>query len=210
MGKRPQELLIHDWQSLEEGETIRVACSHWKCQGKNDAFTITRILEGCIYNCYRCSTNGAIFTGSSPRVAQQKLKVIRDARRNKIGSVHNNVVLPNDFIHMVSHDKRVPAAAYAWIYQYELTDTDIFKYNIGYAHGLQRVVIPIYDVIRMKNGADGFKLVGWQGRDVFYDRNKALFKKGILKKNPMKYYTEISSKIIGYNNKYISIKFSLN
>ena len=203
MPKHPQELDIHDWQSLDEGETIRVACSHWKCQGKSNAFTITRTLDGCVYNCYRCDTHSAIFMSSSPASAQRKLKEIRDARKLK-GKLKfgndNRVYLPRDFINLVTHDKSIPPQAYAWIYKYELNDDDIYKYNIGYAYRIQRVVVPIYDVIRLYNGDLGYKLVGWQGRDIFYDRNVELYKRGILKRPPMRYYIEGNSKLIDYQN----------
>ena len=204
--KHPQELDIHDWQSLSEFETFRVACSHWKCDGKKDAFTITRTIDGCVYNCYRCGTSGAIFMGSSPQMAQQKLKDIRNDRKNKSDTLYNNVVLPNDFVHMITHDKSIPSSAYAWLYQYELTDTDIYTYNIGYAYRLQRVIIPIYDTIRLGSGDKGYKLIGWQGRDVFYNRNQQLYTKGILKRPPMRYYIEVDSN--KYNNNNIKIKYN--
>jgi len=198
--KHPEELNIHDWQSLDEGQTIRVNCSHWKCQNKKAAFTITRTFDGCVYNCYRCGITGGIYTGSTPTSAIKKLRKLRYDRKNNSVSIHNNVVLPNDFIHMVTHDKLIPAAAYAWIYQYELNDDDIFKYNIGYAHKLQRVVIPIYDIIRLASGDTGYKLIGWQGRDIYYKHNKELYNNNIIKYQPIKYYTEITSK--SNNNQY--------
>jgi len=206
MQSNPTELDIHNWQDLSERETLRVSCSHWKCQGKKAAFTITRTFDGCVYNCYRCGTTGAVHFGSTPAMAQRKLKEIRDGRKNKGDGVHFHVVLPNDFLHMVEHNKSIPAAAYAWLYQYEISDDDMYTYNIGYSPSLQRVVVPIYDTIRLISGDIGYKLTGWQGRDIYYKRNKDLYKKGVIKREPMKYYTEVNTKIHNniYNNNIIN------
>ena len=208
MSRHPQELDINDWQSLHEGETIRVACSHWKCQGKSNAFTITRTYDGCVYNCYRCGTTSAIHLGSSPSSAQRKLKQLRQQRRNADPDDFV-VALPNDFIPMITHHKDIPPQAYGWIYKYELTDDDIYKHHIGYAPNIQRVVVPIFDVIRLANGLQAHKLVAWQGRDIFYDRNLTLFDKGILKRKPMRYYTESKSNIHHYNNKIMNNKIRI-
>ncbi len=193
--KHPQELDINDWQSLDEGDTIRVACSHWKCQGKSNAFTITRTFDGCIYNCYRCGTSSAVHLGSSPAAASRKLKQLRQQRTTADPQKYV-VALPSDFQPMITHNKDIPPQAYAWIYQYELDDDDIYKFNIGYSSRIQRVVVPIYDVITLKNGLSGWKLIGWQGRDVFYARNLELFNRGLLKHRPIRYYTEANSKLI--------------
>jgi len=189
--KHPEELTIHDWQGISEGDTIRVACSHYLCNGKKDAFTITRTLDGCVYNCYRCGTTGAIYLSSSPNRALQKLKGLQHGNINTSGKTRR-VVLPMDFVSMVHHS-RIPPNAYAWLYKYELDDNDIYNFNIGWSNRIQRVVIPVYSAV------PPFKLVAWQGRDVFYDRNKLLFKRGIMKHAPIKYYTEVDTPI--YNIK---------
>lgn len=204
MGKHPEELDIHDWQTMNEGETTRVYCSHWKCQGKKAAFTITRTLDGCVYNCYRCGTSGGIYRGSSPNVALRKLKELRDGRKSQHRSSNVLVQLPFDFVPCFTHNRSIPPQAFAWIYQYELTDMDMYTYNIGFSSRFQRVIIPIYDTIKMDSGAIGYKLIAWQGRDVFYKRNKELFKVGVLKKDPIKYYTEYNNTI--YNNIYSNNK----
>ena len=182
----PEPLLINDWESLEEGETIRVHCSHALCEDKNDAFTITRILGGCIYHCYRCGTSGAIFKGSNPSEALRRVKQLRNARHNRICNSVScvSVSLPNDFIPLVTFDKRIPPHAYAWFYKYELQEEDLDTYYIGYSPKTERAIIPIY--------VDN-KLIAWQGRDVYYKRNLELYNKKILKNKPLKYYTEYIS-----------------
>lgn len=210
MAKHPIELQQHDWQSLDEHETLRVNCSHWKCDGKKKAFTITRTIDGCVYNCYRCGTSGAIFMGSSPQAAQRKLHYLKSKKKFKIDWPYNSTVfLPFDFIPMHSQDKSIPPQAYAWLYQHELNDDDMFKHNIGWTFRLQRVVFPIYQ--EEYRVGQFVSLIGWQGRDVFYDRNCELFKRGLLKHQPLKYYTEINTQI--YQNKSIndkSLKYNNN
>jgi hypothetical protein len=111
------------------------------------------------------------------------------------------VVLPADFNSLLNDDDKVPDHAHAWLYQYELNDADIFTYNIGYSHKLERVIIPVYE---------NNKLIAWQGRDIYYRRNKELFKKGILKKPPLKYYTEYNPYSSVYNNNINNTKLYYN
>lgn len=209
MKKHPIELQEHDWQSLDEQVTLRVPCSHWKCQSKKAAFTITRTLDGCVYNCYRCGTTGAIFMGSSPQSAQRKLSQLRNSKDFKTKQ-HMYISLPTDFIPMHMHDKSIPPQAYAWLYQYELNDDDMYKRYIGWTYRLQRVVFPIYYTY---SNSSFTSLMAWQGRDVFYDRNTKLYNKGVLKNPPLRYYTEIETKLIFPNNRSIkdrSLKYNNN
>ncbi len=200
--KHPQELDINDWESLREGETIRTSCGHWKCEDKNDAFTITRIIGGCVYNCYRCGTSGAVFKGSSPTQARKRIDRLRNSRHNgnDVGSAaHSIITLPRDFIPLVTHDTTIPPHAYAWFYRYELDSDDFDDYYIGYSKKLERAIIPIYE---------DDKLIAWQGRDIYYNRNTLLYNKGIIKKKPLKYYTEYNGKTklyfkINNNSQYI-------
>jgi hypothetical protein len=71
------------------------------------------------------------------------------------------VELPWDFQPMVQKPNRIPPKAYAWLYQYELDDTDLCTYNIGFSNKLQRVILPIYH---------GYTLIGWVGRDIHYKK----------------------------------------
>lgn len=194
--KHPNDVLQYDWESLDEGETARIHCSHWKCEDKKDALTITRVLGGCIYNCYRCGTSGGIFKGSSPTEAAKRLRLLRENRHSCTDSNTDcvyRVALPPDTIAMCLEDDTIPPHAYAWLYQYELNEDDFFEYNIGYSPKLERIIIPFY--------YDN-KLVGWQGRDAYASRNKLLYEKGVIKNKPLKWYTE-------YNNKEIKLYYKL-
>ena len=181
--KHPDPVLENDWESLDEGETIRVHCNHPTCEDKNDAFTITRILGGCIYNCYRCGTSGSVFKGSNPKEAISRIDAIRNKRyiNAKSNAARHRVQLPRDHIPLVTYDKAIPPHAHAYLYQYELDDEDFDKYYISYSPKLERIIYPIYD---------NTKLIAWQGRDIYYNRNLELFNKGFLKRKPLKYYTE--------------------
>ena len=198
MKKHPEPLFINDWESLVIGDTLRVPCDHWRCLGKKDAFTITRVLNGCVYNCYRCGQSGAIFKGSSPDVARERIRTLRGERRSCYGedtSCHP-VALPADHKPLVTYDKEIPPHAHAWLYAYELNDTDMDTYYVSYSPKLQRVILPIYN---------NNKLIAWQGRDIYYNINKNLFEKGILKNKPLKYYTEYNPKLNSNLNLYYNI-----
>jgi hypothetical protein len=84
------------------------------------------------------------------------------------------------------------------VYKYELTDDDIYQYNIGYSPRIERTIFPIYE--------DG-KLIAWQGRDIYYQRNKSLYLSGKLERSPLKYYTEYNNKY--YKNNNIKLYFKI-
>jgi hypothetical protein len=206
--KHPREVMECDWQSLDEGETVRIRCKSDTCRDKiKAALTVTRTLEGAIYNCYRCGLPGyplAIFQGSNPSTARRKIEEIRNGRRKMVSNDNNyRVTLPRDFTLLVdpNQSKHIPAAAYAWLYKYELTDDDIYEYNIGYSARLDRVIIPIYD---------NDKLIAWQGRDINYTRNKELHKRGILNKSPLKYYMEYNKYTNNNNKLYFKLNYKHN
>jgi 5S rRNA maturation endonuclease (ribonuclease M5) len=184
--KHPIELYDNDWESLNEGETIRVSCSHPRCREKlANAFTITRVYNGCVYNCYRCGTSGAVYKGSTPNQAQNVLDRIKKKQQGikSNRSVDDYIIcLPNDFLPLVLHDKSVPSEAYSWFYLYELGDTDLYFFNVGYSKKLERTIVPIY--------SNNHRLIAWQGRDIYYERNVKLFERKIINKKPLKYYTE--------------------
>jgi hypothetical protein len=204
--RTPRVVREYDWESLEEGETKRLHCDSPKCEGKvGKALTITRTSTGCIYNCYRCGlpgSPGVIGTVSNPSQALRRIKEMRNERH-----AHNNdsdyiLGLPYDFINLLEaqmNNVQVPAQAYAWIYKYELDDDDIYNYNIGYSSKLERVIIPIYN---------NTELIAWQGRDIYYNKNKELFKNNKLDKIPLKYYTEYNK--YKYNNNKIYFKILNN
>jgi hypothetical protein len=197
--KHPSQVLNSGWQDAVQGDTIRINCDSPQCEDKiNPALTITRTSDGCVYNCYRCGRSGAIKTHRSPGQALNKIKELRDERRTFVDNPNlYTLALPKDFTNLIATTSNdIPAGAYAWIYKYELSNRDIWEYNIGYSKQLERVIIPIYE----KNKDNLYKLIAWQGRDVFYDKNVKLYETGKLKRKPLKYYTEYL-KEINYNNK---------
>ena len=189
--KHPQELDINDWRSLDVGETMRVPCSHWRCDGKNSAFTITRTHSGCVYHCYRCGTKGYINTLNLSD-AQKKIKEYYTKHKHNQDDINYKIKLPKDFKNMAVHTENIPPQAYAWLYKYEISNNDIYKFNIGYSDKYKKVIIPIYNVIRLQSGNIGYEMVGWQGRDIFYNENCKLFENGVLKNPPQRYYTIVN------------------
>ena len=195
----PNPVQDNNWQDLNEGETIRVHCDHWKCEDKHDAFTITKIIGGCVFNCYRCGTSGIYTVGSNPREAISRVNQLRDHRTNcqNTNSCNYTIHLPDDHIPLVTHDKAIPAQAYGWLYRYELDDEDFDAHYISYSPKLERVIVPIWQ---------DHKLLAWQGRDINYNKNILLYNNKYLKHKPLKYYTEYNSSI--NNNK--KLYFILN
>jgi hypothetical protein len=201
--KHPRDVIETDWQSLDEGDTLRIHCSSNTCRDKiGKALTITRTSTGCIYNCYRCGLvgfPGVIGISSNPTQALRRIKEIRNGRKNSSHNDNNySISLPHDFINLIQGEQ-IPPQAHAWIYKYELDDDDIYKYNIGYSYKLERVILPIYN---------NTELMAWQGRDIYYKRNKELFKEGKIKRSPLKYYTEYNK--FKYNNNKIYFKLYNN
>jgi hypothetical protein len=201
MGRHPRDVIEYDWESLDEGDTIRIHCSSNTCRDKiGKALTITRTSTGCIYNCYRCGLEGypgVIGISSNPSQALRRIKEIRNERKHCNNHNDNySISLPRDFINLLI-GTNIPPQAHAWVYKYELDDNDISTYNIGYSYKLERVILPIYN---------NTELMAWQGRDIYYKRNKELFKQGKIKRSPLKYYTEYNK--YKYNNN--KIYFKLN
>lgn len=199
--KHPPELKLHDWESLAEGDTLRVACSHPNCEGKKDAFTITKIIGGCVYNCYRCGTSGIFTRSSNPAASREYLRRLRLRRHNKSGNAQDstwNITLPNDYVPLISFGQIIPHQALALVYRYELDDNDMATWKMGYSPKLERLIIPIY-----KGGI----LQAWEGKDIYYKRNKQLYEMGHLKRPPMKVYTEA---IRGHKPKFFIYEFGCN
>lgn len=197
--KRPKELDEHDWEALEEGETIRVHCSHWKCEDKNDAFTITRTFDGCVYNCYRCGTSGVLRRSSNPHSALARIRALRGVRHKQIVEGNMNISLPGDFIPLITGSKLIPPQAYAWLYQYEIDEDDFFDFNIGYSPKLERLIFPFYK---------DDKLIAWQGRNVqTFNKNTNMYKSN---KDILKWYTEYKDKTNTLYFKISKSEISLN
>lgn len=162
--RHPDEVLELDPDSLTMGRPIRF--NHMECSShKHDkTLSVTRVHDGLMYHCYRCGMRGKKRTTMSPYDAQCYLD---DRVKTRNGDIERRIELPSDFWPMCLKPNRIPAKAYAWLYKYELEDSDLCTYNIGFSERIQRVVLPIYH---------DTELIGWVGRDINY-KNGSTYQK---------------------------------
>lgn len=154
----PDELRDYDIDSLEVGQGLRLRHDECSANHYDKTLSITRHPDGLMYHCYRCGVKGFISTSLDPWSASRYLKRRKAEKANSDPDV---IELPWDFEPMCQKPNKVPSKAYAWLYQYELDDSDLCTYNIGFSNKLQRVIMPIYR---------GFTLIGWIGRDIHYKK----------------------------------------
>lgn len=175
----PKQIKDFDENTLNIEETIKVNCLQLGCQDRlAPALSITRVEDGVIYYCYRCNVKGKRIIGHTPNSVSNYIK-----NRKEIRSINNKrkVTLPADFTPLAHNFNTIPAKAYAWLYQYELDQADLYRFNIGYSSKLDGVVFPIYY---------DYKLIAYQSRYINYSYNKD--------KRELKYYTESSVKQLYY------------
>lgn len=142
----------YDWESLSVGATARIHCSSPECDHKLDSLTITRIPEGCIFNCFRCSVRGKRTLYSSPSQAFNKLKHLGGYKTNTITHTDPNTkfVLPYDSMNLGYYDSqnigyKVPSYIWSYLFKFNLTLQDCVNYNIQYSRKLDGIIFPIYD-----------------------------------------------------------------
>lgn len=160
MKHHPNEVQSYDTDSLALNQRIRV--KHEECSGHkyDKTLSITRVNEGLLYYCYRCGVRGIRFIGMNPANAKRYLQ------KHIKNSIANDVVeLPDDFWPLCQKPNSIPNKAYAWLYKYELDDSDLCEYNIGFSNKSQLVVIPIYNFISSE-------LIGYVGRNINHKYNK--------------------------------------
>lgn len=136
------------------GQQVRI--NHDACPAGRDTkqrLFIKRAFRKVLAYCHNCGGHHVRGTGKG---GVREAEVIREllAKDERETRSASEVLLPADI-------KYNPAAwpddARAWLYQYDIDDTDIAEYSIGYSESWGRVILPVY--------ASG-KCVFWQGRQI--------------------------------------------
>lgn len=112
---------------------------------KDAGLVVTRYEDGWVWFCHRCRQGGRKRLNS---LAPSRLLSFLQST-NLISKGPADVCLPKDYT------VDIPPAGLAWLYQYEINDAEILRYDIGYSPASHRVIFPVYQ--------DG-KLVFWIGR----------------------------------------------
>lgn len=134
---------------------------------KDAGLVVTRYSDGWVWFCHRCRKGGRKRLNS---LAPSRLLSFLQAA-SLVDKINAEVQLPRDY------STEIPPAGLAWLYQYDITEAEILKYDIGYSPASHRVIFPVYN-----NG----KLVFWIGRLVGQQPTN---------ENP-KYFSPISKKDI--------------
>lgn len=135
------------------GQQINV--NHDECPAGRDTrqrLYIKRTPEAVLAYCHNC--NGHLVERTHNKVRPMALleKLIREGEATEL--IQQEVKMPDD---ATSLPHEWPPEALAWVYQYNLDDTDILRHGISYSPSWGRVILPVYD---------GGKLIFWQGRRV--------------------------------------------
>jgi hypothetical protein len=136
---------------MGDGETVKLNCDSDECAHRTrPALSLSRRFDGAVYYCFRCGVYGRISTNSTPGHAKSILRRLNGSRHpvNTTGKLS----LPVDFVNLVLMDSKSlqTSKVRSWIYQYELDDTDIVHYNIGYSALNDAIIFPIYYNINSK------------------------------------------------------------
>lgn len=152
--------IVHPYR--EDG----TVCSKGTASGA-EACGIWRKENGWYVHCFRCGFAGFYADGyGSPDQVKRKLERIKaEPQYESLAKVQ----LPEDFKPMQSVDSPIPMNAWRWLWDAGLEDADILKYEIGYSHAYDRVIIPCraYGFLTPSQSYT-HKLMGWIGREVKY------------------------------------------
>jgi len=141
---------------LNQSRRIR----HMECSAnKSEAMNVTRIGNGWYYNCFRCGFAG--FYPDETATAESAAKELDALSAREVMKSTPQIDLPSDFVKMRENpsEEGVPYSGYNWLWQYNLDEYDMKKFNIGWSDDHNRCIIPVYEYL------DGRKLIGWVGRD---------------------------------------------
>lgn len=142
-------------------------CSAHKTGASKEACGLYRKSTGWYVHCFRCGFSSFFSDGwGDPVSVKKKLERIKSEPAYESLPV---VSLPEDMIPMQSVDSPIPYEAWQWLWDAGLEDSDIRRYEIGYSHAYDRVIIPCraYGILS-PSGSFVHKLMGWIGREVKY------------------------------------------
>lgn len=136
-------------------------------QGHTGNLYVKRVEDGYVFTCFSC---GSAFSGFQPiKTSSNHQTLNRLSNKSYNESLEKTCTLPLDF----SLD--IPKQGVRWLKQYNITESEINEFNIGYSAKYNVVIIPI------RNNWFHNRLSGWQGRNLAFDPKK---------KGSVKYHTE--------------------
>ena len=144
---------VKDSIPTEMGKQVRI--NHTACPAGRDTrarLYIKRTASVVLCYCHNCE-GSLVLSKARTMLPPQEMRAVLE-KMEKEHATSTEVVLPDDTKEDVT---AWPDEARAWFYQYELDDTDIARYRIGWSDSLQRIILPVYE--------EG-KLVWWQGRSL--------------------------------------------
>jgi hypothetical protein len=148
---------------------------------KNPAMKIYRKEDGWYFHCFRCGYQGFISDGgATPFELKARWKALQSQKSKES---LEQITLPEDFIPMLSGNQlEIPAEAWHWFWQYQLSAKVVAQHRIGWSNTYQRVIIPCNKTeILTPSGDYAYKLLGWTGREVMCKDKEERNKKGIIK-----------------------------
>ena len=133
---------------------------------KDPALVVTRDKNGWVWHCHRCAERGYIGDKYvSPDATYHKLRNLKEEELPKKSYV---VKLPDDFVPLTDYnyllDPDVPFEAHSWLWKYNITEKNMFDFELGWSNKYKMVIVPLYNYLS--------RLEGWIGRRVFDSKNK--------------------------------------
>lgn len=147
--------LFDQYESLSEGESVRINHDTEYCEGSSKSLIIKRNEEdGLLYaKCYRC---GCYSKSRAVSAASLKSKLLGEEGSDGHTDIERDNQLPD---RCTSDINRWPSHAKAWVWKAGITDGEINDIPIYYSDAILRCVLPVYDM--------GRNLVSYQTRRVF-------------------------------------------
>jgi hypothetical protein len=136
---------------------------------KDPALCITRETEGWVWHCHRCHESG--FIGDryvNPDSTVNKVKQLKE-KEPELPKESYIVKLPADFTPIADYNGQltdgIPFEAQKWLWQYSITEKDMFDFEFGWSPKYKMVILPLYS-------SDKRAFKGWIGRRVLDSESK--------------------------------------
>jgi len=178
----PPEVMVEIKKMQTIGQRSRII--HQECsQGKDAALSITRNQQGWIWHCFRCHKSGVIQDDdASPRAVKNRVELLKKHPAyetvHRITMPHDSLLMPQSY----SPECGVPIEAYNWLWENGFSNKyprSWEKLRAAWSPAFQRVILPVYstpflqDNFSWPNYGRLRTMVGWVGRDVFFNKEQA-------------------------------------
>ena len=130
---------------------------------KDPALCITRDTEGWVWHCHRCHESG--FIGDryiNPDSTLKKIEYLKE-KKPELPKETYMVQLPDDCTPLADYNyspaKGIPFEAPHWLWKYNITERNMFDFDMCWSPKYEMVIIPLYS-------SDKRVLQGWVGRRI--------------------------------------------